>query len=304
MFLITDEVMVLAKKGTKLRCYRLKLDRESKEQYVHLLSNYANSFLYDSEGNEKEFNDFETNYNNSEEENFKISDFSIPTQVMEAFDNPDTLEPFVARDQSGINQDGFSIKAILVGRKANNDYVIAGQKFTYKRIIIKRGLNLVMTNDTFKIEDRSFVLAIPESIDCLFRDGNLIFSKYSSANGVFDLSPYYREASSEEIAAFKSNSVIYIPDSAEADTMVKGVQIRKKIAKILDLHTLDDMDKIKTGAQRAHYTLPLTDDGEKIIWPNDKKSLKVLLSFLAEERYPGVITDNTYVSNSTKKVND
>lgn len=302
MFTDTNEIMILARKNSREKVYKLKLDREAKEEYVRQFNLYINDLLYDDDGDLKEFHDFENNYFNSEEENFKIDDFQLSEEIKYAIDHPDVLEPFVARRNDIVNEEGYQIKAILIGNKDDNgEYCVAGQKFSYKQILVQKGFNLILTNDTFKQEERKFIIAVPEKVDCLLQGDRLVFQKYSYANGVFDLSSYYREASNDEINTLKTNDLLSIEDVAIFDRMVQGVLVRKKIAKILDIHALDDMQKVKTAATNLHFDLPLTSDGEKIIWPQNKAEQKVLLKFLAEELYSGSITSQKYISNSTRK---
>ena len=75
MFTNSDEIIILAIKNSKKKVYKLKLDREAKEEYVNQFNSYVNKLLYDEDNDLKDFHDFETNYSNSEEENFKIDDF-------------------------------------------------------------------------------------------------------------------------------------------------------------------------------------------------------------------------------------
>lgn len=303
MFTNTDEVMILAKKNSKEKVYKLKLDRRAKEEYVRKVNQYVNEFLYDAEDNLKTFNAFENNYYNADDENFKINDFELSEEIRNAIDFSDSLEAFVVRQHDIINDEGYQIKAILIGGKSTDcQYYVAGQRFTNKQILFRKGFSLILSNDTFTKEECRFTIAIPEKIDCLLRGNELVFQKYSSANGVFDLSEYYREASNEEINTLKTNEAILIENTAMFDKMVNGMFVRKKIAKILDIHALDDIDRIKNAAQALNFAIPLTADAQKIVWPTNTNEQKNLLKFLAEELYSGSITSQKYVSNSTKKV--
>lgn len=302
MFTNSDEIIILAIKNSKKKVYKLKLDREAKEEYVNQFNSYVNKLLYDEDNDLKDFHDFETNYSNSEEENFKIDDFQFPEEIKNSIDHPDVLEPFVVKNNNSTNKEGYRIKAILIGNKnENGEYCVAGQKFSYKHILVQKGFNLTLDKDTFKQEERKFIIAVPEKIDCLFQENKLIFQKYSQANSVFDLSSYYREASNEEINSLKTNDLLLIEDSDFFDKMVQGISVRKKIAKILDIRALKDLEKVKVAAENLNFTLPLTNDGKKIIWPDNKANQKKLLKFLSEELFSGAITSQKYISNSTRK---
>ena len=84
--------------------------------------------------------------------------------------------------------------------------------------------------------------------------------------------------------------------------MRKNVYCPFASAKIIDLGTLNDVGKIRTNATKVNVDIAFTDDGSKVKIPEDKKELKKVMAFLAEELYPGLFTNNTYLSNSTRKV--
>ncbi len=48
--------------------------------------------------------------------------------------------------------------------------------------------------------------------------------------------------------------------------------------------------------------LEITVENEKIVIPADKKKLKELLGFLDEEVYKGVFSEDTYITNSKRKM--
>ncbi len=65
----------------------------------------------------------------------------------------------------------------------------------------------------------------------------MLFNNYAAANKVFDLSEYYREATEEEIQAFKSNEMFSVSNEEVFTKNVRGITVRKKIARILDMGT-------------------------------------------------------------------
>lgn len=154
----------------------------------------------------------------------------------------------------------------------------------------------------FVEEQRDFSINIGEKVDCVFTGEGLIFEKYNDANGVFDLGDYYRTASQSEVNQFAASPAFDIEDAGAFERAVASISMRKKIAKIIDLGTLNDVSKIKTNAEKVQIDIDLTDDSSKVKIPDDKKQLKKVMVFLAEELYPGLFTNTTYLSNSTRKV--
>lgn len=205
--------------------------------------------------------------------------------------------------EKGKTKEGYQIRALIIGSKDESGYYLAGQKFTQRQVIRKpKGVGLRFKGSMFVEEQQGFSINIEEKIDCVFVDGKLIFEKYYDANGVFDLSEYFRIASQSEVDKFADSPVFDIEDTTAFADAVADLNMRKKIAKIIDLGTLNDVSKIKTNAKEVQLDIYFTDDGSKVKLPKDNKKLKKIMAFLAEELYSGLFTNNTYISNSTRKV--
>lgn len=304
MFTETDEIFVWAKKGRKNKVYKLKTSASVKQLFIELFNNGINSLMQDDNGDEREPIPFENNYSvTAREENFIIRTFVIPKELQDAIDAPDVVENYTPIDEKGKTEEGYEIRAIVIGAKDEQGYYLAGQRFTQRQVMVKpKGFNLFFQHDMFVEERRGFSINIGETVDCVFIGGGLIFEKYNDANGVFDLSEYYRTASQSEVDQFSNNPAFEIDDSDTFARSVAGISMRKKIAKIIDLGTLNDVGKIRTNATKVNVDIAFTEDGSKVKIPEDKKELKKVMAFLAEELYPGLFTNNTYLSNSTRKV--
>lgn len=304
MFTETDEIFVWAKKGRKNKVYRLKTDASVKQLFVELFNNGVNALMQGENGDEREPIPFENNYTvTAFEENFIIGSFVIPQELQDAIDAPDVVENYRPIDDKGKTEDGFEIRAIVIGAKDEKGYYLAGQRFTQRQVMVKpKGFNLLFDRDMFVQDRHGFSINIGETVDCVFIGGGLIFEKYNDANGVFDLSDYYRTASQSEVDQFSNNPAFEINDASAFSRSVAGISMRKKIAKIMDLGTLKDVNKIRINATKVNVDIEFTEDGSKVKIPEDKKELKTVMAFLAEELYPGLFTNNTYLSNSTRKV--
>ena len=106
----------------------------------------------------------------------------------------------------------------------------------------------------------------------------MLFRSYNDANGVFDLSEYYRTATQSEVDQFSNNPAFEISDADTFARSVAGISMRKKIAKIIDLGTLNDVGKIRTNATKVNVDIAFTDDGSKVKIPEDKKELKKVMA--------------------------
>lgn len=303
MFSNTDDILIWAKKNSKRMVYKLKTTQEVKDRFVELFNDRVNSLMYDENGEERIPVPFESHYEMTDsDEHFIIRTFELPQEIKEAIDRPDVVTPYKNVDEHGKTEDGYEIKAILICGKDENGYYLAGQKFSPKQIVLRKSFNILLENDTFVEEQRRFVISVADSVDCVYTSEGLTFEKYRDANGVFDLSDYYRQASQEEVNTFVNSPVFQISDYDNMNKMVNGVAMRKKIAKIMDLGTLNDINKIIENSAKVEVNIDFNTDNTKIVLPTDKKELKSVMAFLSEEMYFGMFTNYTYLSNSTRTI--
>lgn len=78
--------------------------------------------------------------------------------------------------------------------------------------------------------------------------------------------------------------------------------IRRKIAMINDSKVLTNYtaSEIKTIAADTGVSIDIKE--EKIVIPNDKETIKVILGFLDEEAYRGPFSQKTYLANSKRAI--
>ena len=79
--------------------------------------------------------------------------------------------------------------------------------------------------------------------------------------------------------------------------------IRRKIAMINDSKVLEKFSVADIVKRAAKVGVKIAANGGKIVLPNDKKLVKVILGFLDEEAYKGPFSKNTYLANSKRQVN-
>lgn len=139
-------------------------------------------------------------------------------------------------------------------------------------------------------------------MDCYYTEGELQFSSFFFARQIFDLSEYYRSATDREVQAFTTSDKLSFEDT-ENFKNAANTWIRRKIAMINDSEVLVNYkaSEIKKLARDAGITLVV--ENKKIVIPNDKEQIKVILGFLDEEAYKGPFSQNTFLANSKRRIN-
>lgn len=116
------------------------------------------------------------------------------------------------------------------------------------------------------------------------------------------MSEYYRSATDQEVQAFTTSDKLSFEDT-ETFKNVANTWIRRKIAMINDSDVLVNYkaSEIKKLAKDAGIKIEV--ENKKVVIPNDKEQIKVILGFLDEEAYKGPFSQNTFIANSKRRIN-
>jgi Domain of unknown function (DUF4868) len=224
--------------------------------------------------------------------NYKIDDEEILFITMNL---PNSLND-VAANSIGIpnlNLDNDTIKALFWFE--NDTYYF--QNFDSRKLLNNKNVLFYSNNTYSRLENDAFV--VDNIVNAIYKNGNFYFRSYANANKVFPLIEYFEEATNDEIIAFSGNDKILIDQHWLIDN--SNTLIRKHITLLQksDILKTANTKKIKTSANKFKLKIELDALG-KIVFPNDKKSCKDILTFLNEQYYIGLITGNKYRTNSKR----
>lgn len=247
----------------------------------------------------KEKVDFNGSYSPSVDESLVIKNFVIYDAIKDSIRNPLSVESMEIDEK-------LEIKALYIGScETNNDrecFKIAFQKFRKEQYIRIKGIRLLFNHKTFQKDERQGIV-VSENIDCIFVDNDLIFTSYFYARQVFDLSSYYRTATNADVRDFITQSIISY--SGDIDDFIDNANtiVRRKIATIKDSNVLNQFsaEQIKVIAKQK-VGIDIEVQNKKIVFPSDKEQQKILLRCLDEEAWKGPFSNETYMTNSKRKV--
>lgn len=244
---------------------------------------------------------FDGGYKPNKDEFLSIEGFVLPDEIKEALRNPMGVTAYQKEEE------GFpEIKAVFVGTYSRSNgtekFQVAFQKFRKEQYISIRGINLYFAKNTFRRE-RHFGINISDRIDCCYTEGELQFSSFFFARQVFDLTQFYRAALDPEVDEFTSHELLSVENPQIFKNMA-NTWIRRKIAMINDSGVLRKYSaaQIKKIAKSAGIEIEVED--QKLVIPNDKEQLKIVLGFLDEEVYKGPFSKVTLLANSKRRVKE
>ena len=286
--------IMIIKATVPLEILRLDVDAETQTAICKTFSEATSELVL-----EKTRIVFDGSYKPHHDEFLAIENFQLPDEIKDAIRDPLGVTTY---QKSG---DTFpEIKAIFVGERTQTDetekFAVSFQRFRKEQYITTKWYNLFFNNETF-YREKNFGISISDTVDCLFAESELQFASFYFARQVFDLSDYYRSATDQEVEAFSNSDKLHI-ENAEAFKMMANTWIRRKIAMINDSEVLTNYTaaKIKSLAKAVGIDIPV--ENKKVVIPNDKDRVKIILGFLDEEAYKGPFSQNTYLANSKRQI--
>ena len=288
-------IIVIANGNHLDELYRLEVDADTQREVCSSFDSALNDLI-----SEKTKISFDGSYKPHNDEFLAIENFQLSDTIKDAIRDPLGVPAYQKE-----NGEFYDIKAIFVGKRIETDdterFKVAFQRFRKEQYISTSWVNLFFTNETFRRE-KDFGISISDSVDCYYTEGELQFSSFYFARQIFDLSQYYRSATDQEVQAFTTSDKLSLEDT-EAFKTVANTWIRRKIAMINDSDVLINYkaSEIKNLAKDAGITIVV--ENEKVVIPNDKEQIKVILGFLDEEAYKGPFSQNTFLANSKRKIN-
>ena len=272
----------------------MSVDESTRSTVCELFSQSANKLIECSEVIK-----FEGNYKPDQGEILSIHNFNLPESVKEAICNPFSLPSFNPRD----HEDDFNMKALFVvsrQKRISDDCAIAFQRIRKEQRLSKKKLKVFFDNNTIMMDNR-WGMSILEVIDCIFFQNELRFTSYHYARQVLDLSQYYRLATDEDVQRFCQSGLLKLLDEESFKTNTDS-WVRRKIASVNDSRILEKFSAKEIQKRAIESNLNFIVEDEKVVVPDDKKQLKIMLGFLDEGIFKGIFTEETFITNSKRKL--
>lgn len=288
-------IIVIANGSHLDELYRLEVDADTQREVCSSFDIALNDLI-----SEKTKISFDGRYKPHDDEFLVIENFQLSDAIKDAIRDPLGVPAYQKE-----NGEFYDIKAIFVGKRIETDdterFEVVFQRFRKEQYISTSWFNLFFTNETFRRE-KNFGISISDSVDCYYTEDELQFSSFYFARQIFDLSEYYRSATDQEVQAFTTSDKLSFEDT-ETFKSVANTWIRRKIAMINDSDVLVNYkaSEIKKLARDAGITIVV--ENKKVVIPNDKEQIKVILGFLDEEAYKGPFSQNTFLANSKRRIN-
>ncbi len=289
-----SSIMVLKANTKNDEVYKIEVDADTQNIIVNTLTQALEELVGD-----KTRIVFDGSYKPNEDEILTIENFQLSDEIKDAIRDPLGVQSFKKEDG-----EFPEIKAIFIGERVEEGetekFNVVFQRFKKEQYISTKWCNLFFEGNTF-FQEKRFGISIADGIDCYYVDKELQFSSFYYARQVFDLSECYRSATDSEVKAFTTSTKLSI-DDADAFTGFANTWVRRKIAMINDSQVLENYSasEIKKRAKAVGVDIEVKD--KKVVIPNDKERIKIILGFLDEEAYKGPFSQKTFLANSKRQL--
>lgn len=238
-------------------------------------------------------------YDPDETEIWSIGDFELPAALAEAVEQPIQADVLSAgRDRTRLPD----IKAIACSWEHDGRRIVAFQSIDRRQSLKADGLTILLSQNTFRRLE-SPGITFGDDVHAVYDDGILLFCSTWWARRVLDITPYYKEATDEDVDDFIDHPRISV-EEPDAFKSLADNWVRRRLALISQMGILDNyapsLIRERAGDYGVNVTVDDSGDEETVAMPDSKKELKDLLKFLEEDYYEGPLTDTRYVANSKK----
>jgi len=283
----------LIKEGNNTYVNRIALGNNLQSELSDMFVEQRQAFVND----DVEVIAFDGQYKPEHDEILAIGGFELPQIFKEAIDSPMTLEPLHFNEETN-----GKIVAIFSGLKEGESYKVMAQLFEGTRLIKPNLMNIVFgANDEFqKLEH--FGMTLDCKLTAYYADNQLHFKSYHFTRRIFDLTSHYREATNQEVIAL-ANHEHFAPVEQDSFIAMADHVVRQTIARIQRNNVLGEFTVSELNAKAGEVNLDLNvNEDQKIVLPDSKRELKLVLSFFDDQLYLGPISGQKRVSNSSKLV--
>jgi hypothetical protein len=174
------------------------------------------------------------------------------------------------------------------------------QRFRTSQFLQKTGITLIFSNNVFnKLSEHGFSL---DSRLTAILDGTVLkFHSFVSLRTIFTVQEHFTEATAQEVDTFAAHVSFHIENRAIFDSFMDE-RCRKLIKGICKSGILDEHDVVSIRAKATLVGIVIADNAGRLVLPNTKKELKAVLSFLEESVYKGVFSEDTFLTNSKRRL--
>lgn len=228
-------------------------------------------------------------------EHFTIAGFPLPENLKQIGELKDTTSLPILK-QTMLEKVG--LKTIIAWFEPAT---FAFQAMDKRQVMGTGPLSLLLSKNTFKQLTIPAVQIGPD-VHAFHRDGQLTFWNLGWARKLFDMEVYVQEATDMDITAFVQDAHIAVADPAKFRGQCdQWVRLRlKRIMNSGIVKTVGIPDLRKEAELFGIAIQSQTDEGgnERLSIPDEKQQLKVLLKFLEEDYYIGVLSKRRFIANS------
>lgn len=288
------ELFALTEDDVSPDIVKICLEKETSSIVDSLFSKMISEFYETSPDSTK----YSADYKLEKNEHYLINNFEQHNPLQSALKTP---KPVPVLDIKDISLD--KIKALFSGSTDGKKIYL--QKFDKSQVITTTKSMIFLDKTKTFSTPKNNGLTIGPKLTAIIDGDDLLFRNFNSLRRMFDMDDYFREATNGELDTFQKSDVFYFEDGFKLSDFDDTV-IRRKVTLLNMSGVLKDhnISTLQEAAIQLDHPLEIVnrDKRDKIKLPNNKKDVKLLLSFLDSDIYISAINGAKYRSNSKTRI--
>lgn len=223
---------------------------------------------------------------------FVIESFPFPTafsQAIEQWQTWDDLEPSEIHSEN--------VKAIM-GVYLQEDSVryAAFKKLDKSKVLDQESVWLNWSRNTLDVPDGP-AIALPAGLSAVFSGETLYFENYHTTNGLLNLTPYFRESTTEEIdTLFETGPIKWVGKHSVHETVSQRCKrlmyLFNKAGGFENERMTPTNIKDRAAVINLNLELGIDGDGREVLSaPSSSSDVTKLFKLLTHHYYPGIWDD-------------
>ena len=216
---------------------------------------------------------------------------------LEALEENPVAIPTIDTEKFGTQR----IRGLFIGKVVNGRTSALVQRFSPNQILSRRWLFGLSGNSFRRLTEPVF--SLDSSLACIIDGSGLRFKSFEKLRAMIDTTEIYRSATDNEVRAF-ANCTDLAGDDQGLDKFVGSAdQTTRKLIRAVTqsgVLTTFSADQIQQAAASTKLDIPVQNGKLKL--PTNRREMKDVLQFLNDGRWTGLLSGDTFVTNSRRRV--
>ncbi|MGK7752732.1 MULTISPECIES: hypothetical protein [unclassified Roseovarius] len=282
---------LVREKNSEHVVYRVAVNAQVQAQLDQLFETQEQDFL----AHVDEEIEFDGMYKPDREEILYIEDAKLVSPLNATLEQNPTAYPLL-----DVGNLAFTKILLLFRESTTQNGRLLMQRFSRKQFLSNSGLSLILQGDTYrKLVEPGF--SLDDKVSAYVLDNRVYFKSFFQLRTMLTVQEHFKVATETQVHEFANKSQLYVEN--EALFASNADQTSRRLIHGIDKSGVLETVGVETIAAHAmKVDIKLSVEDGKLVMPMEKKEMKLVLRFLEQSVYKGLLTEEVFVANSKRTV--